>query len=630
MLHLFKLGSTVCFMAESTPSTMTSDDGPDDLEGSDLVDLDEIRNSGGGKLDFSATEEVHKEETRKNTRGGRPRVEDPAIGVPNPKFRQFKSDATNQHQRTKSFINYWNALPQWAKDNTLLYVYREHPVLVYMERDPENKNPEYNYIDKISGSEPLQDELDLLNRYGCGNYKLIFNAIVTGKPNRTLCTVYCINIGGNDYKSNPPTDMRISDSKNVDLVHPSNAAYVGYLRGIGLLPSQIDAIRGENEMASVELLKESQTTQNKLVDTVVQMARENKATKSEDSGLTEKAVSGALGVLADAAKRSNEMVQESFKQATDNIRSNQQAPAPVPAGDPMALALQIVGLIQGGKDKDDPEVAELRRQVDRMREDNEKLRNDQVVALREEIKSMRDRPTEHSGNPFHSIEAGMKAMKQMKEVVDEISGGGDKGSVVEDAADMAGAPKWLVRFAPLMQQGLSLVDGFIRMRSGQQMPPPGGYPPNPGYPPPQQWNGPGPVYQPNQAPGQPAMVNGPQLVQQPARHPLGNLDITQFTPELTQLLSAIAIPLGVHIASGDTGGDFADWFVGGFGDDTHQGIQGFGVDGVMGALYSFPATLTQIHGFDPAKVRVFVEEFLTTPQQGEGEGDQAPDPAQPA
>ena len=160
--------------------------------------------------EFTAPMEEHIAETRRGTKGGgqNKRV-DPAIGVPDPKFRIFKSDATNPNQRFKPFCNYWNSLPQWAKDRSLLYVYREHPVLLYVERDPEGKQKdfEFNYIDKISGAEPLQDEADLLNRYGCGNYKLVFNVIETGKPNRTLCTVYAVNIGGGDFKSNPPTEI---------------------------------------------------------------------------------------------------------------------------------------------------------------------------------------------------------------------------------------------------------------------------------------------------------------------------------------------------------------------------------------------------------------------------------------
>jgi len=554
--------------------------------------------------EFATDTQVHVEQGRKGTRGGKPARFNPAAGVPEPKFRKFKSDATDPHQRTKSFYNYWNGLPDWARENTLCYVYREHPVLIWIDRDKEDKSPsqEFNYIDKISGTEPLQDDADLLNRYGCGNYKLTFNAIIAGQANRTLCNVYAVNLGGGDYRSNPPTDQRIVDSKNVDLDHPSNKAYVAYLRGVGLLPSQIDAIKGEQEMATVQVLKEQQATTDKLVDTVVKMATDKSERKGDNSDVLEKAMTGAMDIMAKGSEAAIKVTQEANAYASrvrEEADAKRVANSPV-AADPLTLALKIVELMRGGATSGDAEVVALRAQID-------KLRDDQVAMMREELRSLREKPAS-TNNPFDNIEAGLTAIKKMREMTEEISGSGDKGNVVEDVADAAGAPKWLVRFSPLIQQGLSIIDGFIRMRAGQNIPP-GQFPPQaPGYPQnpqnfpqatgmaPQPW-----APQPPQAPG-------PQLVQ--ARHPLATLDPEQFTPELTQLLSAIAIPLGAHLAEDINGTAFADWFMSGFGEGTHTQIVGFGPEGVIAALYSFPPTLQAVQGFPVEKVQEFVTEFL--------------------
>lgn len=630
-LQLLKLGLTVIFMAETGEEKVLGRDGESGWDDSNMPPDDPSAVENTVDTAFTSSESLlaapeaeHKKGTTAGKRG-RPEKVDPAIGVPTPPFRIFKSDATNPHQRIKPFLNYWNNLPTWAKENTLMYVYREHPVLLFIERDPDNKDQEFNYIDKISGAEPLQDEMDLLHRYGCGNYKLVFNAIMVGKPNRTLTTVYATNLGGGDFKSNPPTDKRISDTKNVDLVHPSNASYVAYLRGMGLLPSQLDAIRESNDMASIEVVKEQQATTNKLVDTVVKMAQDKNDKKSDNTDVLEKAMSGAMDIMAKGSEAAIKVTQEANAYASrvrEEADTRRAAGVPqVTPTDPMAIALQIVNLIQGGVKAGDPEVLLLRQQLD-------KMRDEQVTMMREELRAMRDKPVSHSDNPFNNIEAGLTAIKKMREMTEEISGGSDKGSVAEDVADAAGAPKWLIRFAPLLQQGMTLVDGFFRMKVAQNgqppMPnyPPQGYPQNPqGYPPPN-WNGPGQQHtqpQPQQW-GQPQpQVPGPQLVQ--AKHPLGTLDPAQFTPELGNLLLSIATPLHVHLAEKDSGTTFAEWFLGGFPDETFQQIQEFGPDMVVAALYSFPPTLAAIQQFPADQVQGFVAEFLN-PQFEEGDKDE--------
>ena len=605
-------------MAENTPTEVLERDGESGWE-DPTIPLDPSQTSqseafASSGSEFAVPPEVHKEQGRKNTQGGgQNRKVDPVIGIPDPKFRLFKSDATNPHQRVKSFLNYWNSLPQWAKDNTLLYIYRDHPVLKYIEKDPENKEQEFNYIDKISGAEPLQDEMDVLNRYGCGNYKLVFNAIEPKKPNRTLCTVYVVNLGNNDFKSNPPTDRRISDSKNVDLDHPNNKAYVAYLRGVGLLPSQIDAIRGEQDMASIELVKDQQRTTDKLLDAVL---ADKKDKPPQDPGFMERAVSGAMEVVKEGSKAAIQITREANEYANKVREKVDTQTAAAPAQDPLALAIRLMELMKSGSGSGDAEVLALRTQIDRMRDE-------QITMFREELKALREKPVSHSDNPFNNIEAGLTAIKKMREMTEEISGGNEKGSVAEDVADAAGAPKWLIRFSPLIQQGLSIVDGFIRMRSGQMQQPPmmPGQQQQPGYPPPG-WNGPGPqqFQQPMQHPMAP--TPGPQLVQ--ARHPMGTLDPNSFTPELTQLLHSIAIPLQVHLNAEDSGTVFAEWFIGGFGEDTHGQVSQFGPEGVVAALYSFPPTLQAIQQFPVEKVQEFVAEFLN-PQfvnEGEGEGEE--------
>lgn len=576
------------------------------------------------RSEFATSEEEHKKQTYVTR--GRPNKVDPAIGIPDPKFRLYKSDATNINQRVKPFLNYWNALPQWAKENTLLYVYRDHPVLKYIERDPESKEQEFNYIDKISGAEPLQDEMDVLNRYGCGNYKLVFNAIEPKKPNRTLCTVYVVNLGNNDFKSNPPNDRRISDSKNVDLDHPNNKAYIAYLRGVGLLPSQIDAIRGEADMATVEVLKDQQRTTDKLLDAVL---ADKKEKPTQDPGFMERAVTGAMEVVKEGSKAAIKITQDANEYANRVREKVDSQTAATPTESPLSLALQIVELMKGGSGSGDAEVIALRAQID-------KLRDDQVSILRDELKALREaRITSSSTNPFDYMKSGMEALRGMKTTIDEITGGEEKTpNVVEEAAESAGVPKWVTQIAmPLVGQIAQAAQGFFAMRAAQN----GGYPQapgqpgQPGFPPPEQpaypppgWNGPGPQQHPM------APAPGPQLVQ--ARHPLATLDPAQFTPELTQLLYAIVIPLQLHLTDEECNGTtFADWFMGGFPEETYNQVVQFGPEGVTAALYSFPPTGQVVQQFPVEHVQAFVAEFLNPqfPPEGAESEEEENTPATP-
>lgn len=595
-------------MSQKGPQEVTKVDGESGWEDPDVPLDPDIDPSAS---EFAVSEEVHVKEGRKGTKDGRPKEWTPAIGVPTPKFRMWKSDSTNPNQRVKPFCNYWNGLPQWAKENTLLYVYREFPVLLYVDRTPDSenkdyKNQEFNYIDKISGAEPLQDETDLLHRYGCGNYKLVFNALVTGKPNRTLCTVYVTNLGGGDFKSNPPTDRRISDVKNVDLNYPSNASYVSFLRGQGLLPNQIDAIKEGQEMATLEVVKEQQKTTDRLLEAVLDGAKERGNRQPQDSGLMEKAVSGAMDVVKEGSKAAIQITREANEYA-NKVRG--EVNSQQPTADPLETAIKLMGLIHGGAGKDDAEVIELRRQMDQ-------IRNDQMTAMREELKIMREalmKPT-NTGNPFDYMKGGMESLRGMMATVDEIRGGGEsKSNVAEDIADAAGAPKWLTSAMPIIGQLGRAAEAYFSMRAQQNMPP-GTYQPPP--PPPTQYAPPTQQWAPSTAP-----TPGPQLVA--ARHPLGTLDPTQFDPELSQLLTSISIPLQGHLSSPDaTGTDFADWFIGGFGESTYNQIVEFGVDNVVGALYSFQPTLQAIQQFPTEKVQGFVAEFLNPKFEDQEEGEE--------
>ena len=156
---------------------------------------------------LKAGKEDHKKAARGGLRGGRPRNDDlprgtvtraTPISFPRPPFTVYKSDATNPHQKSKAFYSWWNALPSWAKDRSLLYVYRTWPILKMIQEDTEG-NKELGYIDKVSGSEPVQDDVDLLHKYGAGSYFMRFNE----SPGSTVASIWAVNLGADNLLANP-------------------------------------------------------------------------------------------------------------------------------------------------------------------------------------------------------------------------------------------------------------------------------------------------------------------------------------------------------------------------------------------------------------------------------------------
>lgn len=546
---------------------------------------------------FKAPRSAHKKEAAAEQGGGRPRNDGmppgtaaptATIKIPRPKFTVFKSDSTNGSQRTKSFYNWWNALPTWARERTILYVYRDWPVLKAI---PEGSD-DFVYIDKISGEEPLQDDIDLLNRYGCGRYKLMFNE----QPGGNLCTAYAYSLG-NDMKSYPPTDRRISDIENVDDSHPDNRSYIEFLKMRGTWKKE-----GEGDMAVATVVDRLLDQNKDLTDKAVKAAQQPVPKNDNDASMRL-----GMEVVADAAKRSNEIMQNTFEQARQiHVVPPASAAPATPPVDPMEMALRIVALLKEGKDKDDPEIVQLRAQVDQ-------LRNDQVTMLRDELKAMREQMNNTSrvtGNPFASLQEGMKAMRDMRTVVDEISGASHEKGVVEEAVDAVG-PKWLGKYAPLIQQGFGLFDSFFRYRAASA-----GFPMPPG-PQPQYPMAPQPGFPPNpQGFPQPQPQPQPQTISAPPLPP-------GFPPELANLLMRISRSLHYHLADiNATGSDFASWFMSGEGDETYAEVQSFGVEGIIRALQSFPVTAQIVNQFPIERLQLFVTEFVTPQFDDEDKGDE--------
>lgn len=604
--------------------------------------------------EFQATPE----ESRKAFKKGRPNNEaerrvylDPnkPMPVPTPPYRTFKSDSTHPAQRSKGGFTWWNSLPTWAKDHIEVYVYREHPVLLEPPIDEETRKPKWwKYVDKVIGNEPFLDDLDLLQRYGCGSYKLDVNEVTDRKSgdSRTKCQIYVLHVGGGDYKSNPPTDKRVSDVKQVDLTHPANTSYVAYLRGKGLLPDQREQERENEDMATAQMI-------DKVLDQNANLTAQ--LTKREPAAATPQqapADAKLVELLVDGARRSNEMVQDASTKANEIItkaradadaqRSAQTvvslaAPA-APAVDPLTQALAIMEIINKRGSTSDAEMAQLRMQIQQMQ-------MDQVKTLSAQVDKLLDTKTVQPNSPFGAVKEGLQAMKDFKSTYEDMTGGNEKDSnPVEEAVD-AVAPKWMKTWMPIITMGMNLATTFFQSKmapqTSQYMPVPG-YPPQQPYGPPPQYVGPGGGYgpQPMPAPSQapkpwqtapaPTTANGGNGGNGLALVPTGDApgmpngagEPPTLPPDVIQLLEVIKIPFFSHLNIDASGAMLADWFFRKLGEDTYKEVAAMGPEAILNALRTYPPIAGPLQAYKPEVVEKFVKEFCDPPPDEDEDYDE--------
>jgi hypothetical protein len=549
-------------------------------------------------------------------KGGRPRKDGIKPGIvettshhpiPTPRIRTFKSDSTAPNASSKSAWNYWNTLPTWAKERVVAYVYRDHPILLdpedMVDEDGPSKPTQFKYIDKIIGTQPIQDDSDLLNRYGCGNYRVtLTDAAPKKKDDRPVCTVWIMNVGGGNYRSNPPTDNRIDDIAQIDLDHPANKSFVSYLRGQGKLPDQLNSKQQENEMANVQLI-------DKLTDNLLASSKE----KNKDTGVLQDAMKGAMEVMQEGAKAAVSITREANEYASkvrDQADSNRpsQVVAPVSTSDPIATAVQLIKTIQEMSGGSNQEVTELRHQLAQMQQS-------QLESMREQIRLLMDAKVTTpatASSPFSSMNEGLESLRKMKEVVDEFAGAAgeeaaSKGNPVTEAIGDA-APKWVrpfIPYAPLLGQ---LLMGMLQSRMQQPQPQPQYAPP--GYP-----SGPMPGYQPSPQINAPLMPT-PQPQPQPTQ-----IDNPNNLPQpVIEVLSGLKDSLAFHMHYEMSGTEFAQWYITQVGEPRYRDVAALGVEQIVQCLALYPPTASVLRNKKTEEVTDFVSEFCA-PKWEEGDDE---------
>lgn len=621
-----------------------ADDAPLDLElGAEPEEVETAANPDAKSAVPSAQGESFRELNR-----GRPRkdlmpsgatVGDKPTPLPRPKYTLFKSDATSLNQKSKAGFSWINAAQPWVKDRILIYVYREWPLLRLLS-DEEKKSGAQSNIDKIPGNDAPQDDIDLLHKYGCGTYKLLVNDI----EGNTVMTIIVVSAGGNDLKSHPPTDRRVSDIGQVDLNRKENTSYVEFLRMRGLLPEQARTSERAENVATIEAVKTVTEQYGALVNRVL-----DKSDESKNGGFDREVMSGVMDVVKDSVRTANEITAKSVDRANEildgartQMRDNSSGNNGGGGTDPLQLAMQLVALINKGGG-DSGEIAQLRREL-------ADANNKRLEFLERQLMEAKAAPAVAPTGPFGSITEGVKALRSMREVVDEFSGGGGGGSGsgnrVSDAVEEAAGnmlPPWAKPFVAIGVPLLTaLAQGYFASRGGvmpgmpsqlQPQPQPypqplqaqlgsggggnngGGYsiPPYPGVP----LSPPGPQLV-QQAPGAPAPVPSPSSTPAPSSSP------SPMDAEMEEVLSSLAIPLGTYMRDEDTDGEnFASMVYNVYGKYIFEAVSSAGEAVVLQTVTSYPPMQKRIAGVPRARIERFVREFCAARPQDEVQEDES-------
>ena len=565
-----------------------------------------------------------------------PDLQAPWVPVTEPKYKTFYTDHDNIQQRPRAGLNYWRSLTRAQQDRIDVYVYRDWPVLKVLPED----SKEYAYIDKILGTEPLQDETDLFDRYGSGDYRLFLNQTLSAEvakdlkqaPKRTLATLYIRGL--RDLKSRPPNDKRVSDIAQVDMDDVSNKNYVEFLRMTGKLPEQQKGRELETEMATIEAVKGMADMNRELMREVVTIAKDNnKREPPPTSDAT--AMSNAIGIISDAAKRSNEMLQDTIQTIREKDREGAGGGKEM-LDTALALAERLTG---AGRSGDGTAMAALMEEVKELRGQVAQMQQAQINDLQSQLRAVSERLANPpaavtpaaSAQPFSDVDSVINSFEKMRGMVEKVTGkklgGGDEGE-----GETGGAPAWLNRVSDLAPHVSTVVsaarDMFAlwQMNGGQtptqQQTQPRPMPPVQVQPQPQQFQ----QTPPQPQPGPQLVTSNPQPQPQPQSQPQPTPPTPEPLPEfgntyglppmVAEKLAEIKIAFLNHlegVAAGElNGGDFADWYIGGFTEEGFKEITSNGAGILLQAVYAYPPIADRIEKTKATREQVegFVKEFV--------------------
>lgn len=566
---------------------VTQDDGTD-------ADLDEnSTNDGIGETTPELGRPRH-DDLPIGSRKVRANPLDPCSDVPNAKYSQFKSDEPNPRKKTIRLWTWMNELPSPIREKTEVFVYREWPPLIEPPPPVKGDDRDYKNIDKFSGIECFKNDEDLTDRYGAGDFKVFINTGV--KPyRRTIATAWVK--GTHDLRAFPPCDKRITEMGDdgfprwIDKADPQCKLYVEFLRSRGVIPEVFQANKEKQEMESAATVKEFGATLERFADRAISAAeKQAEAAKAppprSEGDDTVKTVVGGLRDTIGALQKSIEGGSNRGNDATAML----------------GIALEIADKISKAND--------AKPYLDIISKLNESVMALKMEMLNEKIESLRQPPAPVPAPAAQGGVGGLKGMIEDFRAIKELMG--DMGGEAEAVSTATG-------WAGVVERGLphiaTLGQTLLQMYMASQMRGPGpagmGQVPQPMPMPqpmpqaPPQAPGPGPVLQMQPLPPAPA----PILQANGAPQAPGAAPAPDAQAILMNALNTIQVPLSNQLHDGLDGDDFADWFIGGFGEGIYRELTAYGAAALTLGMYSFPPIASRIADLPREQVEKFVQEF---------------------
>lgn len=485
-----------------------------------------------------------------------------AKDVPSPKYTSFYSDHDNPAQKTRAAWTWWKGLKPTQHDLLDAHVYRTWPVLL----DPLEES-EHKYIDKIIGSEPIQNDQDFIDRWGAGDYTLYLNVTPANGQRRTLFIAHIKST--HDFRKFTPTDRRIDDVANLSITDPANAAYVAWLRASGKIKDEVKDAKEKEDMATAtagvtELLGKSIERGDRLMEKLVEVATADNNDDAPAEPSTETKLEDTLRLFG----KVRDLTQSSLPQApnaTDMINGFVAIHKTLTESNNNAPLLERISALE--KEVRDKETAML----------NDKLNN-----ITEQLRTLKETPP-----PANVL------LPDGSNLTDIIQ------RAVEKLVDKPEDNPWLDIAKQAMPVALPILGGILQRLMTPQQPQQAAPFPMP----PQNFHA---GTQPQQQAQLPAPVQ-PQQQATPAQQaqPAGS----QEQLEVERILTAISAPVIDALVNGDDGDTFADYVREEYGAQAQRLIAKFQEAEIIGALYVFPLIAPRMAQFPQDRVTKFVKDF---------------------
>ena len=477
---------------------------------------------------------------------------------------------------------WWHKVNQEYPDRLVTYISRMFPIQIERPRGERSEETVYGFPDVEFAPEFANLESWLLQRFGSGNYQFWIN---DSAMNNACMVKWRLN-GIWRLEEFPP----ILDPAKVDLAHGSNAQYIAFLQRKNILKDYEDKPVAEQQpsaavvaQAAASAAQQASTAGMAGVATALANTVKDLATRPAPPQVdTASIVKDTLAVVLDGVRQQQSVSAAAVdpaahvRQVIDLAKIMQPAPAP---------AVDIAGVMK--------EARESAAAAARIHEDlNKELRErdrEERNALRAELRELKQRPPE---DPLASLEKTFTLVERIK----GIGASGDeeesKGGKEPWWADMAKAI--LPALAPVIGLGAQ----YIATKLAPTQPPP----PQPQQP-------------------QPGLIT--------AHNPAPPTQEPQVNAQEMMLWNAIGAQLQNHFATGKSGHEFAEWFIGErmLGRDNYLSIASqFTRDQVIASMKryapSVAATVLMADGTPHGQFLKFMDEFMdhqTVLNEGEPE-----------